>query len=505
MLMVPRGATPFYLTLLISNTVRIYFMAKKRTTKKELSVDSALDDLESIELSDEAVVEKPSTPSPESPESFSFGEKTKAKSKKKREELKQKFNAANRNDTLGEMMKGMQQAARSRFNSQSVFASSKEMSQIVVGIPMPALSLEYCLGNDVWPLSSLIQIAGKWGSCKSTLAYEIFRWFYEFGGRSILLDTESKYNPELARNVMRSGSDGNAMLYNRCESLEDWQSRMQWYVDEFKRLMEGTASDPGPGRVFPVCIGLDSVKAATSVREQEKVRKAGHADLGYATEANFNGKFLTNWKKNIDYFPFSVILVNHLKEKQDDMGNTREYTPGGDLISFLETIELRTSVWSRKISNSQFEGIGIRISCAKNSLAPTHRSIRSRFLWWSELNEETQELESYHTWDWNWSTVDLLHQVDTKLKGPEKSMLKALGWKLNTKSPSADVGAMANVPMLGMGKDDWLPWQEVGQMIHENEEVMNLLRKGLGIKRRRAMSLGEDYGEMLDEEKSKMR
>ena len=478
-------------------------MAKKKapTSKKDLPLDKALDDLDSMSLEDQKVQAK----KPKTPESFSFGAQTKAKSKKAKEELKVKFNALNRDKALGNMMQGMQQAARNRFNAQSVFASSKDMSQVVVGIPMPSLALEYAIGNDVWPLSSLVQIAGKWGSCKSTLAYEIFRWFYEFGGRSILLDTESKYNPELARNVMRSGDDGNAMIYNRCESLEDWQARMQWYVDEFKRLMEGTTAEPGPGRVFPVCIGLDSVKAATSIREQEKVRKAGHADLGYATEANFNGKFLTNWKKNIDYFPFSVVLVNHLKEKADDMGNMREYTPGGDLISFLQAIELRTSVWARKISNSQFEGIGVRITCAKNSLAPSFRSIKARFLWWSELNEETQDFDQYHAWDWNWATVNMLYEVDTKGKGPEKSQLKALGWKITFKSPTAEVGALANVPMLGHAKSDWVPWQEVGQQIHDNPEVMSLLRKGLGVRHRRSMCLGEDYGEVYAAETGKMR
>ena len=486
-------------------------MAKKRTTKKEvdLQVDALLDDISEGPKPQEtqaAAKEKKPAPSPDSPTDYLFTTDQKRMSKKKREELKLKFNASNRNDTLGQMMKGMEKAARSRFNSASVFASSEDMSKVVVGIPLPSLSLEYLTGNDVFPLSSLIQIAGKWGSCKSTLAYEIFRWFYEFGGRSVLLDTESKYSPELCHNVMRSGDDDSAMIYNRCESLEDWQTRIQWYVDQFKSVMEGTSSDPGPGRVFPVVLGVDSIKAATSVREQEKVRKAGHADLGYATEANFNGKFLSNWKKNIDYYPFSVVLVNHLKTFTDDMGNTQERTPGGELISFLQTYEIRTSTWQKKISNSQFEGVGVRLSCAKSSLSPTHNKIRTRFMWWSDLDADTQEITSYHAWDWNWSTIATLHDIESgKIKGPAKSMLKALGWKITTKSPTADVGALANVPMLGMGKDEFLPWPQVGQMIHDNEEVMNLLRKGLGISRRRTMSLGEDYQDAVNAEQEKMR
>ena len=257
----------FYESLLISSYIKIQTQEKTRTTKKEvdLQVDALLDDISEGPKPQEtqaAAKEKKTAPSPDSPTDYLFTTDQKRMSKKKREELKLKFNASNRNDTLGQMMKGMEKAARSRFNSASVFASSEDMSKVVVGIPLPSLSLEYLTGNDVFPLSSLIQIAGKWGSCKSTLAYEIFRWFYEFGGRSVLLDTESKYSPELCHNVMRSGDDDSAMIYNRCESLEDWQTRIQWYVDQFKSVMEGTSSDPGPGRVFPVVLGVDSIKAA---------------------------------------------------------------------------------------------------------------------------------------------------------------------------------------------------------------------------------------------------
>ena len=425
-------------------------------------------------------------------------------SKKNREQLAIKFNADHRYQTLDSMMDGMTMAARQKFNADSVFGSSEDFAQVVVGIPLPCLALEYITGNNVWPLSSLIQLSGKWGTCKSTLAYEVFRWFYEFGGRSVHLDTESKFNPMLCASVMRYGDDDRAVIYNRCESLEDWQRRLEFYVSQFKTAMLGTKAEPGPGKVIPVVFGVDSLKAASSEERQEKIIKRGHGDRGFPIEALKNSDFLSGWKGQLDYWPFCLVLVNHLKEKTDDLGRTTEYTPGGELVSFLETYEIRTSIWSKRIANSQFEGVGVRLTCAKNSLAPTNRRIRTRFIWWTELDGD-KEPRQYHVWDWNWSTVTMLHEIMTVHKGPEKGRLKELGWSMDVKSPSADIECLASVPLLGMKKGEFLPFQEVGEMIHNNPEVMALLRKALGIEVRRAMSLGDDYETIFRGEQEKMR
>jgi len=76
---------------------------------------------------------------------------------------------------------------------------------------------------------------------------------------------------------------------------------------------------------------------------------------------------------------------------------------------------------------------------------------------------------------------------------------------MDVKSPSADIECLASVPLLGMKKGEFLPFQEVGEMIHNNPEVMALLRKALGIEVRRAMSLGDDYETIFRGEQEKMR
>ena len=486
-------------------------MVKKKVKPPDFGaeIDDILDDVAAVSPADEkSPVSRSKKPTDivnntTSPDYVYPGKAVKV-SKKKRQDLNVKWNADNRSKKLDDMMDGMKVAARHRFNADSIFSSSEDFAQVVVGIPLPCLALEYLTGNDVWPLSSLTQLSGKQSTCKSTLAYEVFRWFYEFGGRSVLLDTESKFNPQLCADVIRYGTDDRAVIYNRCDSLEDWQSRLEFYVSQFKGSMLGTATEPGPGKVIPVVFGVDSLKAASSEERQEKVKKRGHGDRGFPIEALKNSDFLSAWKPELDYWPFSLVLVNHLKEKTDDMGRITEYTPGGELVSFLETYEIRTDMWKQYIANSQFEGHGVRLRSAKNSLAPKGRMVKTRFIWWSEMGDDG-EFKQYKIWDWNWTTVNVLHHLVTFGKGTEKSKLKQVGWSMDVKSPSADIECLASVPLLGMKKGDFLPWQEVGEMIHGNSEVMSLLRKALGITVRRTMSLGENYEAIYRGQQEKMR
>ena len=476
-------------------------MGKKK--KEEISFESQLERI--TPPPEEKVLEVSPEKTPNIPDDHQYVGKGPVISKKKKEALRENWNAINRTGTLDSMMDGMMETAKNKFNAESVFGSSEDFSSVVVGIPLPSLSLEYLTGNTVWPLSSVAQIAGRWGTCKSSFAYDIFRWFYEYGGRSICLDTESKFNPELCRSIMRSGDDSRAFHYNRCKSVEDWQDRMTFYVREWKKILTGTKETPGPGKVVPVVFSLDSLAGASSDEVQEKILKEGHANRMHPVNALKNSIYLSGIRSEFDYWPFSLLIVNHLKERTDDTGRQSDYTPGGERFNFIETYEIRTSIWSKRIANTQFEGVGIRLTCAKNSLAPTNRRIRTRLLWWTDFNDSGDKVGDFRVWDWNWSTVAMLYDLQTNGRGPEGARLKKLGWKMDFKSPSADIECLASSPLLGMSKGEFLPWATVGEMIHDNPEVMALLRKALGIESRRNMSLGEDYEDQVKTEQSKLR
>jgi len=67
--------------------------------------------------------------------------------------------------------------------------------------------------------------------------------------------------------------------------------------------------------------------------------------------------------------------------------------------------------------------------------------------------------------------------------------------RIQCKSPAADLECLANFRAVGMGKDEYLPFQEVGQLIQDNEEVCNRIRDALNIKRR--YHLDRPYDEII--------
>ena len=222
-----------------------------------------------------------------------------------------------------------------------------------------------------------------------------------------------------------------------------------------------------------------------------------------AAAANYIGRLVTLTStpptvgtaglNKFDNWPFALFLVNHLKEKKDESTGRVELTmPGGDFSSFQESFELHTSVWREKIDTEGFDGVGVRIKCKKNGLGIKNRQVRTRMLWWEEWNEELEEYQQKTVWDWDWATTALLYD----LPGKYKTRLKELDFDIQFKSPDANVECFAQSKALGMGKDQWETFADVGKMIRENTEVMELLRTALFIKRRALMK--GDYLEQLD-------
>jgi hypothetical protein len=391
--------------------------------------------------------------------------------------LADKWSEENRGKSRNGMMAAFAAAAKEKFGATKVFGSKQDLEQLCVGIPTPSLPIEYAIANDVLPFA-LMMLAGSWGSCKSSLLFEFFRWVHELNGLPFHIDTEHKFDGDFACRIMRQPEGPLPFVSNRCDSTEEWQSMFTHYVSEVKRLLRGTKEAPGPGATIPVAIGLDSLAASLSEEIQDKVMEEGYANRAHPVDALKNKNYLNAIIPKLANHPFMVFIVNHLKTRKDDRGIEHAYTLGGGNVNFRESVELHMSVWRSKFKNAQFEGIGVRIACAKNSFGPTHRTIKTRFLWWYDEDEITGELIQRVTWDWDWAICDLLQSAE----GINKNRLKKADLELKVKSAAADIECMANMRALGMGKDEYLSWQEVGRMIHENAEVSQRIREALGIK-----------------------
>ena len=382
--------------------------------------------------------------------------------------------------------------AKAKFGHHSVFAAN-EANALVIGIPVPCLGIEWLLQQDVLPLSAVLMIAGKWRTCKSALLYEIFRWFDKANGGAILMENETKYSPDLCGSIMGFKPGQVPIIVNRCTSMDDWQNRLTYYVKEQKRLLIGTQEEPGPGRTIPICFAVDSVLGKSTDETKSRIQKDGHSTKSYPEEARSLTQYLQATSDAYDNWPFSLAMVNHLKKEITEDSGDHNKKPGGDMQSFQASFEFITSTWRGKIETEHFDGIGVRIECSKNSLGVTGRKIKTRMLWWYEWDEDYEDHIQRTVWDWDWTTVTTLNELPNKWK----NRLKERGFVLKVKSPMADVECLANCRAVGMAKDEYLTFSEVGALIRQNEELSEEIRIALAIKRRALME--GDYLEQLNE------
>jgi hypothetical protein len=427
----------------------------------------------------------------------------------------------NRGKALDAFFRGQAELARKKFGHKSVYVGS-EADALIICIPMYAghgeaaarypgcLPMEFVLAQDGFPLGLVFQLVARHGVGKSGLLAEFGRWFFLAGGGMYLNEAESKFNPNWYRSIL--GKEFFDMMpLARCKSVEDWQRKLSFSIQSTKAGMEGSKESPGPGRTIPVLYGVDSIMGKSSEETQEAIlgkldRRTGQrgttgdgaASRGFPIEALKITRYMRTIPGELDEWPFSLVLVNHLRIKTDDAGNVERSKAGGEQVNFQESFELelkKVGGHKKVITCANFEGFPVEISCEKNSFGPTHRRIQTRLLWWDEKNEDG-EWEQRTAWDWDWSTVHLLYTLmhGERANPRFRQALKDIDFHLECPK-TAEVENLAWSRSLGMKREDAMPWSDVGALIREDRELLDRLRCALRINRRPV--LAGDYLEQL--------
>jgi len=433
------------------------------------------------------------------------------------------WKGASRAKALDAFFRGRAESAKKKFGHNSVFVGS-EADALIVGIPMfggpgygedaakhaGCLPMEFVLAQDVFPLGLVLQLVAKTGVGKSAMLAEFGRWFHLAGGGMSLKENETKFNPKWYHSIMGSEFFERTPLY-RCKSVEDWQKKLTFALQDMQRYMDGSKEEPGPGRTFPVLFGVDSIMGKMSEDTQEKIlgkktakggrgtTGAGAADRGFPVEALKITRYMRTIPQEMDNWPFALVLVNHLRIAKNDDGIEERRKAGGEQVNFQESFEVELTKHGgpkKKIECTEWEGYPIKISCEKNSFGPTGRSVLTRLIWWEEETEDG-DWEQVTRWDWDWSTIWLLNNI---LRGEKASprlraALKEVDFHLDCPSVS-DVENKAWSKNLGMKAKDAAPWSEVGAMIRQDAGLMETLRKALRINRRPLLE--GNYLEQLD-------
>ncbi len=424
--------------------------------------------------------------------------------------------------------KGQVARAREKFGHKAVMLGS-ESDNLIVTIPMygghgpnaakypGCLPMEFVMAQSGFPLGLVIQLVAETGVGKSGLLAEFYRWFDLAGGGGELKENETKFNPDWYRSFMGEAAYGRLELI-KCKSVEDWQRKLTFGLNNVKLDMEGSHKKPGPGRTIPVLFGVDSIMGkpseevseaifgakAVAGRKGKKAKRAkpgtGNAERGHPVAALKIATYMRAIPDKLDEWPFSLVLVNHLRNRKDDDGNPTRIKGGGDQVGFQESFELelrKVGGHKKKIECLDFEGFPVQISCEKNSFGPTHRRIQTRILWWDVPGEEGS-WQQQSIWDWDWSTVHLLHSINSGDRASPR--LKACLAEANFHLECPKTGEIDNSAWsknLGMKVKDAVTWSELGAMIREDAVVMASLRNALRINVRPL--LAGDYLKQLDQ------
>lgn len=400
-----------------------------------------------------------------------------------------------RRSQQAEFMRAFIDEKRRETGTADIFLGS-ETKTLTIGLPCPSLAFEFLVANNCLPLSVIIHLVARWGSGKSGMVAELFRWFIDAGGWGVLEEVETKFSPKWFASIIGPDYD-DLVNVDKCESMDDWQSKLQTSIRLAKKRLLGTKGSPGLGRAHPFCFAIDSIAGKMSEESQARIEKDGSAGRAMPVEANSMARYLKSVSGWIDRWPFTVILVNHLKDKINaERGEATRTWSGGSLIGFQETLELEISKYGPPISTAEADGFHMAIRCFKNSLGVTGRTIHVRVLWWEEELPEGGFIQKT-VFDWGWATIKLLHNIKEG-KAPGVARLRALMAKHDIHIECPKVSEIENLAWtrnLGMTKNDALPWSELGNLIHADQELMRRLRLALRINE--LPLLQDDYLEQL--------
>ena len=402
-------------------------------------------------------------------------------------------------EQIDELMDAMFDEAKRKFGDDT-FYTGRESEQLIIGLPLPALSLRYLFQSNVFPLSRLTVLTGQQGSAKSAMLYEIFRWHRASKGRNVLLECESKDSPELRASILNY--DSKACGVKLCESLNQWQEGLTWVINENQRIMTGTSSSPGPGRIIPICVGIDSLMAKASQENIDKMIKEGHADRAHPLEALMISQFMKVWPQKLIRWPFSVVATNHLKPTKDFMGRPGRNIPGGMAPKFQETYEVEMA-FLRDIRTTTKEGLTVSLLLRKNSLGPSRKQITADLVWWYEEVETGDPDNPTKTiqrtkWDWNTSSINLLLEIQNK----NKMLWKKISEHLDL-NPVRGKGLAIWSEALNIPEDEPVSYERAGEILESRPDVLKHVESLLGVRERFIFTPGVDFEQQIEAAKQK--
>jgi len=376
-----------------------------------------------------------------------------------------------------------------------------------VGIPFPALALEYLYSGTVLPLQRLHQMVGPPESGKSAYMFEIGRWIQRYQGFSRIRDTEQKGSAEVMAAIFRYAKAGTEM--RPAKSMEDWQTVWSRMFQGYQRTCLGlgpngkklAGNKTPPGKIYPLMLGVDSIMGALTRESRQKILDEGFAGRAFPLEAQSLSRYIPVIQGEIEGWPVILAAVNHLNEAQVD-GRTVKKKSGGVKLTFSQSIEVEMRKYGpdARFSRGRETGINVMFFLTKNSVGETgRRKIVAPLIFGRETSPKTGEPRLTARWDWHESTARLLSHITNKPYEEPAAVQTKINRLLGLEEHvGKDKRMWYSATALGIKDSDPVSASQFGLAVMKNPEVLAELRDILKIRVDVPFQPGTDYEELRD-------
>lgn len=222
-------------------------------------------------------------------------------------------------------------------------------------VPTGLLMLDLMLHGGV-PLGRMIEISGRPGMGKSTLAAHILANCQKMGGTAIVLDSENSWTTERVRDL---GLDASALIQFEANTVEEGFSLINATLQKLERLQTKGEEKP------PVIIIWDTIAASPCARDIDPDKAGTAMDKPRAIHIGIKKIYNTLRDSRA-----SLVFINQIITRMSSFGGPTDETPGGWGIKFgvSQQIRLGTVAQGKIVVAGELVGNVIRARITKNKI-----------------------------------------------------------------------------------------------------------------------------------------
>jgi recombination protein RecA len=242
-----------------------------------------------------------------------------------------------------------------------VYANYARLAKPIEFISTGNAAIDRILGGGI-PVGRTVEIFGPYSSGKTLLMVEILAQVQKMGGIAMLQDIEHAYEPGFGERI---GIDHDLLLRSEPDTIEAAFKGIWHTIHELRKKDRSTL----------LCIGMDSVAAASTEHEMKELDKA---DM---TKAKAIGAWFRRTTRLVGKSRTIVLAINQTRQKIGVMFGSPETTPGGDSIPFHASQRIRVQQGSlygghaKRIVNNRKAVIAVRmvVDIVKNRMSVPYR------------------------------------------------------------------------------------------------------------------------------------